>query len=440
MTNIEQWGGPLPKSWIDNSIVLGQKIVERERELGMTPVLQGFTGYVPIKLKEKYPNADITVKPFWLRYFPPGTAQLDPLDELFEKMGVVFLQEQEKLFGTNHLYAADPFHEGAPPKNYDGYLKEVGEAIYQVAEKVDKNTVIVMQSWSFRPDIAFAIPEDRLLVFDLNSSKSKGFDYFKGRPWHGGMIHNFGGTVSLGGNLDALATRLNIEGKDETWKNYIGFGLFPEATENNPVIYELAAEMAWYNQKPNMEKWIEDYAKARYGGEDKKMLEAWEVLYKTAYGKKRGVTLVGESPICARPHLKIAGASPNSWLTSTKSYNFAELWEAPYLMLQADKRVTTHPNYRYDLVDVMRQCLGDLSILLQKRLAEAYNTGNKEMFEKEAERYLELILDMDELLATDASFTLGRWIEQARHCGSTEEEKSLYEKKCPLVSNSMGTL
>ncbi|MEI3154691.1 MAG: alpha-N-acetylglucosaminidase TIM-barrel domain-containing protein [Odoribacter sp.] len=27
MTNIEGWGGPLPKSWIENSIKLGQKIL-----------------------------------------------------------------------------------------------------------------------------------------------------------------------------------------------------------------------------------------------------------------------------------------------------------------------------------------------------------------------------------------------------------------------------
>ena len=35
---------------------------------------------------------------------------------------------------------------------------------------------------------------------------------------------------------------------------------------------------------------------------------------------------------------------------------------------------------------------------------------------------------MDELLATDACFTLGKWIAEARNCGETEEEKALYEK------------
>lgn len=428
MTNIEGWGGPLPKAWIDRSVVLGKKIVARERELGMRTVLQGFTGYIPIKLAEKYPEADITIKPFWLRYFPPGTAQLDPLDPLFTEMGTVFLKEQEKLFGTDHLYAADPFHEGAPPKTTEGYLEEVGRSIFDVAQSVDPEAIIVMQSWSFRPDIAYAIPSERLLIFDLNSSRSSRFDYFKGRAWHGGVIHNFGGTVSLGGNLETLAKRLCIEGKDSTWGNYIGFGLFPEAIENNPIVYELATEMAWYMHKPNIKQWVQDYATARYGAKDEKMQEAWDILYNTVYGQKRGVMLVGESPICARPHLKIRGASPNSGLTSRSIYNFAELWKAPYLMLKADEKLHQQPNYRYDLVDVMRQCLADLSILIQKNIEESYYKADRVIFEKETKQYLDLILDMDRLLATDASFTLGRWIADARNCGKTVEEKALYEK------------
>lgn len=428
MTNIEQWGGPLPMSWIEKSIDLGRKILDRERELGMKPVLQGFTGYVPLKLKEKYPKADITVKPFWLRYFPPGTAQLDPLDPLFAKIGKTFLQEQVKLFGTDHLYAADPFHEGKPPKEYEGYLEQVGKAIYEVSAAVDPKAVIVMQSWSFRPEIAFAIPEKNLLVFDLNSSKSKQFDRFKGRAWHGGMIHNFGGTVAMGGNLEQLAHRLCIEGKDATWKNYIGFGLFPEATENNPIVYELAAEMAWHTRKPDMKAWVADYAKARYGGVDPAILRAWEVLLATVYGKKRGVTLVAESPLCARPHLKVRGASPNSALTSRNAYSFPALWEAPYQMFKVASSLRQHPNYSYDLTDVMRQCLSDLSILIQERWAECYQLGDTERYELWSRYLLELANDMDELLATNEHFTLGRWITQARNCGESMAEKALYEK------------
>ena len=65
MQNLQSYGGPLPKSWIDKHIVLGKQIIDRELELGMQPIQQGFSGYVPRELKEKYPDAKIQLQPSW---------------------------------------------------------------------------------------------------------------------------------------------------------------------------------------------------------------------------------------------------------------------------------------------------------------------------------------------------------------------------------------
>ena len=56
MGNIDGLGGPLPGRWIDSHVQLEQRILARERELGMTPVLQGFTGHVPASIKEVFPE------------------------------------------------------------------------------------------------------------------------------------------------------------------------------------------------------------------------------------------------------------------------------------------------------------------------------------------------------------------------------------------------
>jgi alpha-N-acetylglucosaminidase len=42
-------------------------------------------------------------------------------------------------------------------------------------------------------------------------------------------------------------------------------------------------------------------------------------------------------------------------------------------------------------------------------------------------RFLQLIRDMDELLATREELLLGRWIENAKRWGTTEDERRLYE-------------
>ena len=57
--NLEGWGGPLPQSWIDAHVKLGQQILARERELGMTPILQAFTGHVPKAYRDANPTVRI---------------------------------------------------------------------------------------------------------------------------------------------------------------------------------------------------------------------------------------------------------------------------------------------------------------------------------------------------------------------------------------------
>ena len=103
MQNLQSYGGPLPKSWIDKHIVLGKQIIERELELGMKPIQQGFSGYVPRELKEKYPEAKIQLQPSWCGF--TGAAQLDPTDPLFAIIGRDFLEEEKKLFGAHGVYA-----------------------------------------------------------------------------------------------------------------------------------------------------------------------------------------------------------------------------------------------------------------------------------------------------------------------------------------------
>ena len=50
MGNIRGWGGPLPQNWINNQLALQLLILNRTRSLGMTPVLPGFAGHVPMAI------------------------------------------------------------------------------------------------------------------------------------------------------------------------------------------------------------------------------------------------------------------------------------------------------------------------------------------------------------------------------------------------------
>ena len=135
MANLDGFQGPLPVSWLEGQKALQGRIVARERELGMTPVLPGFAGHVPGRIAELFPEADIKNLSAWCGFEP--TFFLNSEDPLFPKIQKSFLEKQEALYGTDHIYGVDPFNEMDPPSWEPEYLKTVSEHIYASLEAAD---------------------------------------------------------------------------------------------------------------------------------------------------------------------------------------------------------------------------------------------------------------------------------------------------------------
>ena len=116
MANIDRWNGPLPKSWLDGQVELQKLILQRERELNMRPVLPAFAGHVPAELKSIFPDANIKYLGSWGGFDDKYRCHfLDPSEPLFAKIQKLFLEEQTRLFGTDHIFGVDPFNEVDPP-------------------------------------------------------------------------------------------------------------------------------------------------------------------------------------------------------------------------------------------------------------------------------------------------------------------------------------
>ena len=98
MGNLDGWGGPLPQSFIDKQRELQKRIVARERELGMEPVLPAFSGHVPSCAEARFPDAKIKQLNRWAGF--PGVFILDAQDPLFERIGKAYLEEQTQ--GLRH--------------------------------------------------------------------------------------------------------------------------------------------------------------------------------------------------------------------------------------------------------------------------------------------------------------------------------------------------
>ena len=97
------------------------------------------------------------------------------------------------------------------------------------------------------------------------------------------------------------------------------------------------------------------------------------------------------------------------------------------LLKDADRLASSKP-YRFDIVDVQRQMMTNLGQLVHKKAAEAFTARDKSAFALHSGRFLDLLEDMDELLATRPEYSFDRWLTAARSWGETEAEKDLMER------------
>lgn len=428
MTNIQGDKDPIPKEWLDKRIVLGRKILERQRALGMTPIQQGFTGCVPRKLKEKFPDANIVQERGWLHY--KGTAQLDPLDPLFKKFGSEFLKTEIELFGTSHFYAADPFHEGHPPRPGKEYLSKVGKAINELISTVDPKANIAMQSWSIRKEICEAFPKDRLIVLDLAGQKANfwGYNYVKGQ------LHNFGGRINMHGDLKYVAANPFAKAaKKDTLCS--GMGLFPESIEQNPVFYNMVFDMIWRDAPVDTTEWLNNYAERRYGKKSTEAQEAWKLLLKGPYKEgTNGVEL--PSIIAARPAFVPKKSGPNrSFDIPYEPLDLVVVWNN--LLADSDK-LKDSEGYQFDVADLTRQVLSNLGQELQRDIRMAFINKDLKAYDRSIELFHGLLLDVDKVLSSTPTHHFGKWVSDAESHSDNEANKEYYRRNASMLLTIWG--
>lgn len=418
-------GGPLPKDWIARHVELQQKILARERELGMRPVLQGFTGHVPPALLKKFPDA----KAQKIRWIEWTTQMLDPTDPLFPKIAAAFVEEQTRLFGSDHLYAADSFIEMTPPSGDLEYLGRLGRAIYDGMAKSEPQAVWLLQGWTFMHQARFwqqdrikafldAVPDEGMQVLDLFCEKRPVWNQtqgFHGKPWVWNFVYNFGNNTVLGGS--GPLKRINdlaVARADPQAGKLRGVGLMMEGFSHNPPFYDLMFDRAW-QPEIDLAAWWPAFARYRYGGEDAAATAAWRVLADSLYGTPRNTesrTIVTTFPsLQARP-----GRYP--------AMQLARAWKH---LLDVGPETARRETYRHDLVNVARQCLAEEANVRYDAAMATYRAGDRTALTNAAAGFLELLGDLDELLGSNEHFLLGRWIENAKRWGATDEERAKLE-------------
>ena len=78
---------------------------------------------------------------------------------------------------------------------------------------------------------------------------------------------------------------------------------------------------------------------------------------------------------------------------------------------------------RYDLVDLTRQCLSKLANEVYLDVMHSYEKKDLSSLNSNTRKFLEIIVDIDVLLAADDNFLLGPWLESAKSLAVTDNER-----------------
>ncbi len=481
MNNLEGWGGTIesqgtgvlmqgnPDWWYTRQEKLCKNMLQRMRELGMQPVIPGFSGQIPNSLSNYsisgFSSSDVINGGTWAGgYTRPDI--LHPNSSSYATLAPIYYKHLEAIMGVSELYSMDPFHEGGLPSavtnatcyppimaaldTYHNAVDDAAKTSYNVGTE-DNQAKWIIQYWQNIPQSgafsAMSSYGDRFIGLDLfsdniyagNAAKWRDTGnncYYQGRPYIYCMLHNFGGRSGMHGRLEttmdgyfqALANNNNCQ----------GIGATPEGTETNPILYDMLFELPWMdvNNRPTADEWLEDYAYARYGVDNATALAALQDLKKSVWDCKVNQQGTSEAVILARPNWTVNSVS--SWSTSAIYWDTQEVLQAADKFYSIKDIVTENSgqdgvaNYNYDFIDVVRQAMVDYAAELLPLIKAAHDKGDDAEYTRLYQLYLQLMLDLDEMLSYDENFKLERWTSLARNIagevdGTTENDRNWLE-------------
>lgn len=430
MANIYGIGSPLPPNFFKKRTELARKNHRFMKAMGMSPVLQGYSGMVPPSIKRYVPDAVIIPQGLWNGAERPYMLKTDT--ECYLRLAAIFYDCQREVFGdVSKYFATDPFHEGGRSGRLD--IKKVSKNLLDSILAVRSDGVWIIQSWGENPSkellLGVSDKKEHTLILDLYAEKKPRWENFLGSefldsPWIYCMLNNFGGRMGLHGHLATIATEIARASKKA--KHMRGIGITPEATHSNPVIFDLFFETAWTDSEVispiNLKDWLRRYAERRYGSCNKNMLEAMLLLNDTVYNPKLNEHGEGapESIINARPALK--AHSPSTWGNDIVAYDKRTFEKAVRLFLSCADECKNYEGYVFDAIDLLKQVLSNTAQEYHKNMAEAVRTHDLIAFMRWSDKFLSLGNFADEVLSFNSEFTLGNWVNKAKKLAEPFDE------------------
>lgn len=442
MGEMDHHAGGMSDEWFAAQLDLAHKINQRHKELGMTPVYQGFAGFVPDAFSGYFPEADIT-ETIWSRLEDEDHNHfLSPLDPLFSRIQKEYITEWEKEFGKGEFYMIDSFNELKVPfgplgsEERSKNLRIYSEHLYKSLANASPDATWVLQGWMFGyqrktewdPASVEALlsgaPDDKLIVIDLAVDfneyvwkSEKSWDYldgFYGKKWIWSTTPNFGGRTALVGPLDFLLNNHLIALNSPVKGNLCGFGTSPEGVENNEVNYELISHAGWSSSHTDIDMFLENYSRARYGTCPEGIKTFWKEMLQSQYGN---FTNNARFRWQRRPRFNVAR-------TTNINEHYFKAIEA---FLSEKDTFKGNKLYETDAIGYAALYLAARADDVLDSIHEDLDAMNFEAAATKKAHLEEILTNADRLLESHPLWRTQRWIDLARDAAFSPEEADRFE-------------
>ncbi|KAE8153335.1 tim-barrel domain-containing protein [Aspergillus avenaceus] len=438
MGNIRgSWGGNISVEWVEGQFALQKRIVERMVELGITPVLPGFQGFVPDAIRRVRGVALVRSDEWGGFQDFTGVYSVDPLDGLFAELQEYIIKKQMEVHGNvTRFYMVDQYNEMNPPAD-TSYLADVARRTHASLKKGNPGAVWVMQGWLFYNNQDFweesrvsayldGVPGEDMLILDLYSESRPVWRSYFGKSWIWCQLRAFGGNVGLYGQIENV-TFGSTQAVRES-RSLVGLGLTMEGMEGNEVMYDLLLAQAWSREPLDTRVFFRDWVRSRYVTGLPGVYEAWEVLRGSVYNNTRlEVEAVSRSVFESSPDITgLVGRKGHFPPPTALHYDPVVVVRAWWLLYNATVgELWGDPLFRRDFVDVTRQVLSNAFIPVYCGVVGAWRGGSG--FEEGKRKLLGLLSALDRVLACERRFRLDTWVSAARAMGGSEKEKDAFE-------------
>ncbi len=393
--------------YLEKKLNIGRFVTQREKELDMSPVHQGFLLTVPFSFRKHYPKAKLIKLPTW-NSFPPAMT-IDPNDkgyiELFNKL---FLEKQRELLGEVHNYIFDPLND-VDFKGYTTFIEKAGRAFLEYLEEFDSEGVWYVHS---RNLVSADFKADNIVIIDEYGDEYDKNHGYNGHKFVVGIKGNLYGRTVVCGDMESAAANPYIIAKDK-YENAIGAGIFFDSDYENLPYYSLCNTMLTNDDKAELKEYLKKYSLYRYGTEA--YTDTLMKIQRLCYSA--GSPINQASALCARPGGDIEHTAPFD--TFERPYKNSELYSAVKEAIENDEK--KNDNFRNDFAVFLRQVMSNSLRPLYFKVNESFFNQRVQDFENATNMFIEIGEATDRLLKTREEPNLFYHIERSRLLGDTKE-------------------